>query len=975
LLFAGAVGEETQLDFSDLLPRVPPRSPQEALQAFHLLAGYRIELVAAEPLLVDPIALAFDADGRMYVVEMRGYSEDADKHLGRIRLLTDTDEDGRYDQSTVFESGLSWPTAVTCYDGGVYVAVAPELIFLRDHNGDGRADERRVVARGFGRDNVQGLVNSLTWGLDNRIHGATSTTGARLENLANPSQAPLELRGRDFALDPRTGRLTPTTGGGQHGLTFNRWGEKFVCSNSDHIQQVLVEDRYLSRNPFTVPPPPRISIAADGPQAPVFRTSPVEAWRVIRTRLRVAGVVPGPIEGGGRPAGYFTGATGITIYRGNAWPESDLDMALICDVGSNLIHRKRLVDQGTRYRAERIDDGCEFLTSDDIWFRPVQLANGPEGALYILDMYREVIEHPASLPPVIKQHLDLTSGRNLGRIYRIVPQDFERPAWRSLRQLSTDELVALLEHDNGWHRETASRLLYERQEPGGEAALRRLLQTSALSEGRLHALYALEGLGRLTSDDVRRALADDQPHVRRHAVRLAESRLSDDARLVDKLLRLVDDPAIKVRYQLALSLGSLHDSPDRHEALVELARTAAGDDYVLAAIQTSLRESTAGVLDRLARDDSFRRQAAGRRFLRQLASQLRRQADEPTSSLVEDLLGDLAHQDQMEIITDLLLELTVPRDNALATTLLSGKTAALIDQMVARACETSVDAGQPVETRLAAIDRLALADWDRVAELYDELLDADQPLPIQMRAVESLEHQASSAVAPALLSHWQRYSPTLRQSLLARLMSRGTWQAELLAAIEARAVPLPELTAAQQQQLARAAGPARWTQLQQQFNVPRGQNIEALVETYRQAMQLPADPVAGRTVFRTACASCHRLEGIGHEIGPNLAALQNRGADAILANVLDPNREVNPQYLAYTAFTHDGRVYSGMIRNETATSIELVQADNKSATLLREDIESLISTNQSLMPTGMDQQVPPAAMNDLIGYLRSVSAF
>src|SRR5690606_13362507 len=169
--------------------------------------------------------------------------------------------------------------------------------YCKDTNGDGIADEKRVVLTGFGRSNVQGLLNGLQWGLDNRIHGATSSSGASV-TAPSRAEAPVELRGRDFSFDPRTLELVPETGGGQHGLTFNRWGDKFVCSNSDHLQAIVFEDRYLSRNPLQSVPAPRRSIAADGPQAAVYRISPVEEWRTARTKMRVAGLAPGPIEGG-----------------------------------------------------------------------------------------------------------------------------------------------------------------------------------------------------------------------------------------------------------------------------------------------------------------------------------------------------------------------------------------------------------------------------------------------------------------------------------------------------------------------------------------------------------------------------------------------------------------------------------------------------------------------------------------------------
>ena len=280
-----------------VLPRVLPKSPAEALASFEVAAGFRIELVAAEPLVVDPVAMAFDEHGCLFVVEMRDYSEQDKERLGRVRRLTDEDGDGRFDRSTVFVDGLSWPTAVACYDGGVFIGNAPDILYCKDTDSDGVADERRVVFTGFGRGNVQGLLNSFQWGLDNRIHGATSSAGGTItRNLSEPAAAdsdeavsarlpylaPLELRGRDFAFDPQTLEMEATTGGGQHGLCFNRWGDRFVCSNSDHLQAIVFEERYLARNPFQSVFSARRSIAADGPQAAVYRISPVEEWRIAR---------------------------------------------------------------------------------------------------------------------------------------------------------------------------------------------------------------------------------------------------------------------------------------------------------------------------------------------------------------------------------------------------------------------------------------------------------------------------------------------------------------------------------------------------------------------------------------------------------------------------------------------------------------------------------------------------------------------
>ncbi len=430
--FAQSVADQ---DFSQELPRIPATEPPAALGTFKLQPGFRLEQVVAEPLVNSPVAMAFDENGRLFVVEMRDYSEQKEDYLGRVRMLEDVDGDGRFDKSTVYVDKLSWPTAVACWDGGILIGAAPDIIYCKDTDGDGQADVRRTVFTGFGKTNVQGLLNSFNWTLDNRIEGATSSSGGSIKQLDHEGIAPLAVRGRDFSIEPRTMRMTTTSGGAQHGLSFDDWGTKFVCSNSDHIQQVMFEERYLARNPYLSAPSARASIATDGPQAEVFRSSPIEPWRIVRTRLRVSGAVKGIIEGGGRPAGYFTGATGVTIYRGNALPDELRGMAVVGDVGSNLVHRKRLALNGLQFTASRMDRESELVASSDIWFRPAQFANAPDGALYIVDVYREVIEHPDALPPMIKKHLDLTSGRDRGRIYRVLPKDgFAQPKTPQLGQ-------------------------------------------------------------------------------------------------------------------------------------------------------------------------------------------------------------------------------------------------------------------------------------------------------------------------------------------------------------------------------------------------------------------------------------------------------------------------------------------------------------------------------------------------------------
>ena len=575
-----AVAAEPAISASDL-PRTKPTPATKALSTFELRPGIRLELAAAEPLVVDPIAMCFDEDSRLFVIEMRDYSERRDERLGRIRILEDTNGDGRMDKSTVFAEDLPWPTALIWYNGGLFVGATPDILYLKDTDNDGKADKHDVIFTGFGsgvaRLNVQALLNSFTWGLDNRIHGANGGNRGTIRTVARPDAPPLELGNTDFSFDPRTFEIRRENGGGQYGLTFDSAGRKFICSNSAHIRQVMYDYASVLPDMRYPLPSPALDIPVDGANAPVYRISPEEPWRVIRTKWRVAGMVPGPIEGGGRASGYFTSATGITIYRGTALGPDYLGDAFIADVGSNLIHRKKIRPNGVPFLAERAADEqkSEFIASRDLWFRPVAFANAPDGALYIADMYREVIEHPWSIPENMKKLIDLNSGNDRGRIYRVVSTDFTQPKLPKLSDASTEQLVELLSHPNGWHCDTAARLIYERHVhlPLGDDArktqrttelLRQKLRSDSM-HGQLYALYALAtisaGWGTLSGDDLGVALRSEFPEVREAAVRTMPKywRLETAA----EFPRLADDPSPRVRYHFTWALAGLNpELPD-----------------------------------------------------------------------------------------------------------------------------------------------------------------------------------------------------------------------------------------------------------------------------------------------------------------------------------------------------------------------------------------------------------------------------
>lgn len=963
---------EPEVAAADLLP-VPPTEPGEALKTFRVKPGFHVELVAAEPLIASPIALAFDENGRMFVVEMRDYPEDRDQKLGRIRMLEDTDGDGRFDKSTTYADHLPWPTAIFCYGGGVFVGATPDLLYLKDSHGDGVADVRQVVFTGFGqgRDplNVQELFNGFVWGLDDRIHGVTSGEGATITSVATPSAKPLVLRGQDFAFDPRALTIAAETGGGQYGLSFDDDGRKFACNNSDHIRLAMYEDRYASRNPYYAMPGALESIGVDGPAAEIYRISPDERWRVIRTEWRVAGKVTGPVEGGGRPSGYFTAATGITIYRGDAWPAGYRGDAFIADCSGNLVHRKKLSADGVGLKAERPADEqkVEFLASTDNWFRPVQLANAPDGTLYVIDMYREIIEHPWSLPESIKKHLDLNSGRERGRIYRIVPDGFKQPKPPRFGHATTAALVKTLASPNGWYRDTAARLLYERQDRAAVPGLERLLKNSPSPLGRLHALHALDGLHALKLEPVLRALDDPHPWVREHAVRLSETFLQPAPagdRLWEKLRTLTSDPEPRVRYQLAFTLGEVNRA-DKVSALAEIIRRDAGDSWMRAAVLSSLVQGAGEMFRRAAADVRFASSPGGREFLRQLVLLVATQNQPGDLNEVLDYIGKLTEPELEFSLVRTIGDGLQRARTSLASIDRQGK----LKPVYARALVVANDARIPEPVRLEAVRLLSGMSFADAGGLLLSLLDPAQSQAIQLAAVASLGRYSGSAAAAGLAKRWTELTPRVRSDALTVLIARPERIAVLLDTIEAGSMLRSELTTTQVAFLRSHRDAGVRERAQRLFGTTATGQRQAVIDAFLPALKLNGEAKRGGTIFLNRCTPCHRLGGQGHAVGPDLASVKSNGKEKMLISLLDPNREVAPNYLNYLVETKDGESLLGLIVSENAASVTLRRPNGDDAVVLRSNIGHIQSSGQSLMPEGLEAGLTPQDLADLLEYI------
>ena len=975
----GKAGNATSVAEGEL-PRFAPVPAGRALETFRIRPGFRLELAASEPDVVSPVALAFDEDGRAYVAEMIDYSErrDLTPHAGRIRRLEDLDGDGRFERSTVFADNLPWPTALICSRGGLYVGASPDILWLKDTNGDGRADERKVVVTGFGsgaaRLNVQALLNSFNWGPDHRLYGATGPNGGTRVSVVGREGSALDLRGLDFSLDPAGGSLRPETGGAQYGLSFDTSGNRYVCSNSDHLQWIAMEWSHLSRNPAAPLPSARVSIAADGPAAEVFRISPDEPWRIVRTRWRISGVVPGMVEGGGRVSGYFTGATGATVYRGDALGPDFVDNVFIGDAGGNLVHRKVLHADGAGWTARRPADeqDVEFLASRDTWFRPVHFQNGPDGCLYIVDMYREVIEHPWSIPEAIKQHLDLDSGNNRGRLWRVVPEGFRRPAPRRWSLATIPECVAALESPNGWVRETVSRLLHERQDRAAVPALERLLAGSARPLARMHALQSLDGLGAL---DIRRhlvpALADPDERVRVRAVSLAEPRAAgpDSAAGQDsavdvlraRLIALASDPTVRVRRQVALALGAW-SGPGRNAALARILGRDAADPWVRASVLTALSSGAVEVFTILAGDPDFPPKPGARESLEALATILGTQGEPAGVAAFFDAVDRSVNSPMAPRVIRAYLEAAGR----------SGRTPGMRDsgerlgRWFRAAAARATDLSLPEGDRVPAIELLGMAPSVEALEPLARLLVSAAP-GVRTAAIRSLGRLDDPAVARRLMAPWKSYPAGDRAAVAALLASRPERALVLLGAVERGEVPPADLPAATVRAL-QAHATAAVAEAARRC-LPKEPSSADVLAGLQPALALEGRAARGAALYRERCAACHRAGAEGHAVGPDLVTVRAAGKPKLLASIVQPHAEVAPQSIAFDVETVDGETHSALIARETTTQVVLRLGGGHERVLDRRQVRSMRSSGQSLMPEGLLAGLTPEAVADLLAFV------
>ena len=970
-------------DVETRVQRVHPKEPSEALATFSVLDGFRMDLIASEPLLRDPVAFTYDENGALYVVEMTDYPKPDNAEetgFGQVRMLLDEDGDGEFDSSHLFAEKLSVASSVICWKGGIFVTAAPDMWYLKDTDGDHQADVREKVLTGFGMTNSEALVNHLKWGVDNKIYGASSNSGGEIRPSDAPAAEALSLRGCDFSFDPTTGQIELLTrANNQWGNGFDDGYNRFVCRNIEPARHIVLPRRYLARNPNLRVEKVYESLAQEGGAEPVFRISPPEPWRVVRARRRQAldkPANPGEINA----AGFFTATSGITVYRGNAYPPKYRGNLFIGEPAGNLIHRRTLTPDGVTFDSRRADKQAEIVASRDIFFRPVTFVNAPDGTLHVADMYREVVEGQRWVPHDLQEQglVDVYGGADRGRIYRLAPPNFEIPRPPRLSGASSGDLVKHLENPNSWWRETAQRLLVERGDKNAIPPLREMSTASKSPLARLHGLWTLEGLRALQDENLLIALTDRSALVREHAIRLAEPRLNRSPELRDRVLALSSDPNARVRFQVAFTLGERTD-PLVVEYLTRIAIRDIDDPWIRTALLSSSSQVADRSIEALSANSTFVERDAGMTFLKELAFTVGARGRKDGLKRVIDAIADApALRSSPRLQCALVVQMAGRSSNDALNQLRNDESSIageLFSTLLTYARKTAPDLSAAPTTREEAIAFLAFDEFAHLRDILPGLMDASQPREVQLAAIRTLTRFSQPEVASILLDKWAGATPLVKNEIVAAVSGRTEWIGQLLDAVKSGRIPAGQISASRRSALLdHGDSSIRARAVAVLGNDAIGARRDVIAH-YEPALKLNGDLERGTAVFLRECGACHRFRDKGHVVGPNLSAYgrHNILPRTLMGNILDPNREVESDFLSYAVVLDDGHIETGMIASETPGSITLRREKNVEATILRKDIELIKSTGKSLMPEGLEKNINVQEMADLLRFLTEIN--
>lgn len=975
-------------------------TPQESLTTFQLPEGFKIELVASEPMISDPVAMEVDENGNIYVVEMHGYPLDT-TGSGTIKFLTDTNGDGTPDKSEVFADHLRLPTGIMKWEKGILVVDVPDILYFEDTDNDNKADVRKVMITGLALTNPQHTANTPIYGLDNWIYVAhmgivtpkvsmefnDTGTNVRFANYPSAKQLPRDADGRNIRFKPDTHELEMLSGESQYGQTFDTWGHQLGTSNADHLFHEVIAARYLQRNPDLLVSESVDHIPDHGEAAEVFPITKNPEHQLLTD------------------VGVITSSCGVTWYQGGLFPDSFNNVTFIAEPVHNLVHADRITDNGATFNAARVYQKKEFLSSTDAWFRPVQFYIGPDGALYVLDYYREIIEHPEWMSDSVNNSGALYNGSDKGRIYRITPVNTGKMNWCSKIKLgssSVPELIEKLNSNNIWWRRNAQRLLVDKNDPQSVSLLQNFLDTSMSPAGIVHALWTLEAFDAMNEVVLNKAFQNPEPGVRENAIKIAELHLQQMPNLQNALLHLQSDTSAKVRYQLLCTLGNFNDAisetarqnllmKDIEDKWVQLAAlsSSGGNEYELiekavpifssspSEGKTLFFKNCAAVIGLSQRTDDIKKlvhlaatnntgpsawwQAA---CLNGLSRSIKGKGI-PGADFTNEkqLLLSKFNSETPSLVRaaaiDLLSLTGIEKNDTWSNAIGSARLIVLNKQA-------------DLTFRTDALRLIALEKNSNDSTLLKQLITPAEAETLQQTALFTLNKLSEKAATDFIIRNWRNFTHDVREASIGILLSSRHNINVLLDAVQQKKIQTTSISWPRMVRLMQDDDPSTRN---------RARNIlanaiedrDVVYKKYEPALSMNGDAKNGLVVFQRVCSSCHQVGGQnGKVFGPDLASIRNREAQFIMADILDPNRSIADKYEIWTIVKKNGEKLSGIIASETPAAITLHNIGVQEVIVSRNDIKTLEVSETSAMPVGLEASLSVKEMADILAFLKNI---
>jgi putative membrane-bound dehydrogenase-like protein len=968
-------------------PAIPLRKdalpPADALQQFELLPGLQIELAASEPNVVDPVTVRFDHQGQMWVVEMRDYPtgpEVGQPFQGRIKVLIDQDRDGYFETSHLFADSLVFPTGLQPFRDGVIVTLAGEVAYLADTDGDYRCDKIETWFTGFSKDNEQLRANHPTWTLENQIHVASGLRGGEIQSQQSQwtsLEKPVSLAARDFSFSPFGGQWHAVAGNSQYGYFQDDAGRSFVCSNRNPCDLLLADAWQVQNNPLL---PLNLWTESVMPSAENSAVYPlVNAWTTSNLH-----------------AGQFTAACGVFRYQSDLLSDVLCNDFFACEPTGSLVQRYRELSDGVVPQAVRGREKIEFLASRDPWFRPVDLTDGPDGAIYVVDMHRAVIEHPAWMPTELQAREDLRWGNSAGRIYRITAplQAKTNPRPFDFNSTSPEQWVSALSSPNRWARITAQRKIAEsfhseshslpaNSQPAVRMAivqsLRKFVDDSISSQevtrrhpGLTIVLWLLHDANELSPDDLHKALLCTDANVRAQVVRLLALHRNQWNTQHEFDKELSEDLSPVVRFQWLLEFAPEADSTLIEEVITALRHResdSAKDLLWISRALSLLKTTTANDLltsvDQQFPEISFET----------LQPLLNRLGFEGSSSVLLTLIDSKAAPDaltqRLEAFADGLVLRGKTWDILIAELppLQQAEAAKKIRGFVNDERKKLVSHVTTPANRLASLRRAGLDRSSETLELCQQFVGTQYD-DLFIESLSILKQFQNQDLGVLLLERLNELPPRSTLAALNALIDNPRWTVQLLDALETGAVPWGLIDPTSLGRLERSPHAEIAARVQRLLAGRNTASKEEILQRYAATVLDPPNLVAGKQHFVKHCASCHRLAEEGFVVGPDISDMRTQSPEQILTSILDPNRAIDANFFRYVLLTDDGQVIEGLLEESNATSVTLKAQEGIRRTVLREQVEELRATGVSMMPDGFENQLDSTAMRDLIGYVK-----